>query len=145
MDLSLSKETSDDTDVFTKGIESPRCASILYDCLKNLESKVNEIYELSSSTKDAQIKGDKQLGDVRESTNFINEKIEEYEADRKQKEKEMAELKEELASLRKKFFQVDKMLDCKEQYSRRNCLLAYGVDEKNNEDTDQEIINIVIK
>ena len=145
MDLSLSKETSDDTDVFTKGIESPRCASILYDCLKNLESKVNEIYELSSSTKDAQIKGDTQLGDVRESTNFINEKIEEYEADRKQKEKEIAELKEELASLRKKFFEVDKMLDCQEQYSRRNCVLAYGVDEKNNEDTDQEIINIVKK
>ena len=53
LDLSLSKKTSDDTDVFTKGIESPRCKSILYDCLRNLESKVNEIYELSSSTKDA--------------------------------------------------------------------------------------------
>ena len=29
--LSLSKETSDDTDAFAEGIESPRCASILYD------------------------------------------------------------------------------------------------------------------
>ena len=28
--LSLSKETSNDTDVFAEGIESPRCASILY-------------------------------------------------------------------------------------------------------------------
>ena len=84
MDLSLSKETSDDTDVFTKGIESPRCASILYDCLKNLESKVNEIYELSSSTKDAQIKDAKYLEDVSESIKFINEKFEEYEADWKQ-------------------------------------------------------------
>ena len=145
MDLSLSKETSDDTDVFTEGIESPRCASILYDCLKNLGSKVNEIYKLSSSTKDAQIKGAKQLKDVRESTKFIIEKIEEYEADRKQKQKEIAELKEELASLRKRFFQVDKTLDCQEQYSRRNCVLSYGVDEKNNDDTDQEIINIIKK
>ena len=98
LDLSLSKETSDDTDVFTKGIDYPRCASILYDCLKNLELKVNEIYELSSSTKDAQIKGTKQLEDVNESIKFINEKFEEYEADRKKKEKEIAELKEELKS-----------------------------------------------
>ena len=143
LDLSLSKETSDDTDVFTKGIESPCCASILYDCLKNLELKVNEIYELSSSTKDAQIKGAKQLEDVNESIKFINEKSEEYEADRKKKEKEIADLKEELTSLKEKFFQVGKTLDRQEQYSRRNCLLVYGLEEKNNEDTDQEIINIV--
>ena len=84
MDLSLSKKASDDTDVFTKGIESPRCKSILYDCLRNLESKVNEIYELSSSTKDAQIKDAKYLEDVSESIKFINEKFEEYEADWKQ-------------------------------------------------------------
>ena len=68
----------------------------------------------SSSTRDAQIKGAKQLKDVRESTKFIIEKIEEYEADRKQKQKEIVELKEELASLRKRFFQDDKMLGCQE-------------------------------
>ena len=28
-----------DTDVFSEGIDSPRCASILYDCLKNLDKK----------------------------------------------------------------------------------------------------------
>ena len=53
--LSLRKETNGDTDLFTKGMESPSCTSILYDCLRNLQSKVNEIYQLSSSTKDAQI------------------------------------------------------------------------------------------
>ena len=99
--LSLNKETSDDTDVFTKRIESLRCAITLYDCLKHLESKVNEIYELFSSTKDTHIKGAKQLEDVKESIKFINEKFEEYEADWKQKEKEIeTELKENLASLK---------------------------------------------
>ena len=96
MDFSLSKETNNDTDIITEGIKSPRCASILYDCFKNLESKVNEIYELSSSTKDAQIK-------VSESSKFINEKFGEYEVDRKQKEKEIAELKEDLAALKETF------------------------------------------
>ena len=101
MGLSLNKETSYDTDVFTKRIESLRCAITLYDCLKHLQSKVNEIYELFSSTKDTHIKGAKQLEDVSESIEFINEKFEEYEADWKQKEKEIeTELKENLASLK---------------------------------------------
>ena len=48
-----------------------------------------------------------------------------------------------MTSLKEKFFQVDKTLDPQEQYSRRNCLLVHGMEENNNEDTDQEIINIV--
>ena len=48
-----------------------------------------------------------------------------------------------MASLKEKFIQVDKTLDRQEQYSRRNCLFVHGVDEKNYEDTDQTIINIV--
>ena len=143
LDLSLRKEKSDDIDVFVEGIESPRCKSIVYDCLKNLELKVNEIFELSSSTKDAQNKGAKQLEDVSESTKFINENFEEDEADQKQKEKEIAELNKDLTSLKEKFSQVDKMLDRQEQYSRTNCVLVDGVKEKNNKDTDPEIINIV--
>ena len=61
LDLSLNQ---DDADVFSKGIDSTRCASILYDCLKNLDKKVNEIHLLSTTTNDAQIKGTKQLKEV---------------------------------------------------------------------------------
>ena len=109
LDLPLSKEKFDE---LTEGIVFPRCASILYDYLKNLESKVNEIYELSSSTKDAQIKDARQLEEVSESIKIINEKFEGCEVDRKQKEKEIAGLKEDLASLKEKFIEVDKTLDC---------------------------------
>ena len=48
-----------------------------------------------------------------------------------------------MTALKEKFCYVGKTLDRQEQYSRRNCLLVHGVEEKNNEDTDQEIINIV--
>ena len=48
-----------------------------------------------------------------------------------------------MASIKEKFFQVDKTLDRREQYSRRNFLLVHGVEEQNNEDMDQENINIV--
>ena len=78
LNTSLSK---DDTDIFEEGIESPRCAGILYSCLQNLEKKVNEIFELSSSTKEAQIKGARHMEEVNESIKFINEKFEEMEAD----------------------------------------------------------------
>ena len=45
--------SKDDTDIFDEGIESPHCAGILYSCLQNLEKKVNEICELTSSTKES--------------------------------------------------------------------------------------------
>ena len=56
LELSLNQ----DADVFPEGINSPRCVSILYDCLKNLVKKVNEIHLLSPTTNDAQIKGTQQ-------------------------------------------------------------------------------------
>ena len=49
-----------------------------------------------------------------------------------------------MASLKEKLIEVDKTLQRQEQCSKRNCLLVYGVDEKNNEVTDQAIINIII-
>ena len=110
--------------------------------MKNLELKDNNIYKLSFSTKDAQIKGAKQLEDVSESIKFINEKFEEYEADLKQKEKGITEVKEEMTSLKEKLFQVHKTLDRHEQYSRRNHLLVHRGEEK-KKNTDQEIINTV--
>ena len=53
LNTSLSK---DEPDIFEEGIVSPRCAGILYSYLKNLKKKVNEILELSSSTKKSRLK-----------------------------------------------------------------------------------------
>ena len=54
LDLSLNE---DNADIFSEIIDSPRCASISYDCLKNLDKTVIEIHLLSTTTNDAQIKG----------------------------------------------------------------------------------------
>ena len=61
LNVSLSR---DDTDIFEEGLESPRCAGVLYNCLQNLEKKANEISELTSSTKEAQIKGARHMEEV---------------------------------------------------------------------------------
>ena len=142
LDLSLNQ---DDADAFSGGIDSPRCASILYDCLNNLDKKVNEIHLLSTTTNDAQIKGTQQLMEVNGAIKFINENFEEFEADRKKKEQEIAELKSTINSLNVRLDKADRALDCQEQYSRRNCLLIHGIDEENQENTDEVVINVLKK
>lgn len=69
----------------------------MYGCLQNLEIKVNEIYE--PSTTQAQIKGHRQMMDASKSIDFINEKFDEFEVDLKEKKREPAQLKEDLKSL----------------------------------------------
>ena len=100
-----------DDAVFSEGIDSPRCASILYDCLKNSEKKVNEIHLLSTTTNDAQIKGTQQLKEMNDTIKFINEKFEEFEADRREKEREIAELKGTINSLKVRLDKADRALD----------------------------------
>ena len=100
-----------DDAVFSEGIDTPRCASILYDCLKNSEKKVNEIHLLSTTTNDAQIKGTQQLKEMNDTIKFINEKFEEFEADRREKEREIAELKGTINSLKVRLDKADRALD----------------------------------
>ena len=62
-----------------------------------------------SSTKDAQFKGARQLEEVSESImKFINEKLDEFKVDQKQKEKEIAKLKEDLTSLKQSLSKLTK-------------------------------------
>ena len=101
----------DDADAFSEGLDFPRCPSILYDCLKNSEKKVNEIHLLSTTTNDAQIKGTQQLKEMNDTIKFINERFEEFEADRREKEREIAELKGTINSLKVRLDKADRALD----------------------------------
>ena len=67
-------------------LNSSSCRSIIFNCLKNLESWVNEIFENTNTLKENQIKVEKQLTDLTESVNFLSEKFHEFEPDRKLKE-----------------------------------------------------------
>ena len=93
LNVSLSKG---DMDTFEEGMESPRCAGTLCSCLQNFEKKCNDVFEVSSSMKEAQIKGVRHMEEVNESIKFINEKLKEMEADRKKKEIQISEIKNEV-------------------------------------------------
>ena len=85
------------------------------------------------------------MEEVNESIKFINEKFEEMEADRKEKEQQISELKNDVKYLNEKVETMDGSLDRHEQYSRRNCLLIYGVKKNKKEDTDEVIIEFFEK
>ena len=82
---------------------------------------------------------------MNDATKFINEKFEEFEVDRREKEQEIAELKSAINSLNVRLDKDDRVLDLQEQYSRRNCLLIHGIDEENQENTDEVVIHILKK
>ena len=58
-------------------------ASLDLNCLKELEAKVLKMYGVASSTKESQIKDEKQLEDVTSSVDYITKKFDEYEEERK--------------------------------------------------------------
>ena len=89
--------------------------------------------------KEAQIKGIGHMEEVNESIKFINEKFEEMETDRKEKERQISELKNEIKYLNEKVETIGRSLDCHEQYSRRNCLLIHSVKENEKEYTDKVV------
>ena len=72
-------------DVFSESLKSTDCVAILYNCLKNVEKQVKEIYQISETTKESQIKGELQLVEMVESVKYINEKFDEDEKERKEK------------------------------------------------------------
>ena len=71
-----------------------------------------------------QIKGDKQLEELKSSVEVMSDKFDECEKDRKEKEKIINRLQNEVSFLKERIDLLEKKSDDSEQYSRRNCLLV---------------------
>ena len=67
--------------------------------LQNLEVKISKIYNLSNNLRSMKIKGDKQLVDLTQSVRLMSEKFDDFEKDRKEKEKLINSLKQEVNGL----------------------------------------------
>ena len=76
-----------------------------------------------------------------ESAQFISAIFEEYEADRKEKDKMINSLEEKVLGLTEKADKLSYLVDRQEQYSRRKCMLIHGLNENQNEDTDEVVVN----
>ena len=144
LDCSQISQTSDiPDDIFTKTLNSADCVAILFNCLKNLESKMKEISVFFKKTTASQIKGEKEMSDLTNSVQLISDKFDEYEKDRKAKDELIMKLQTQVTELTDKVSNLSVQVDEQEQYSRRNCLLIHGVEDNQNEDTDTLSINII--
>ena len=73
---------------------------------------------------------------------FITQKLDEYEKDRREKDAIIANLQSELKSASMKVEDLEKKLDRQEQYFRRNCILIHGLKEEQNESTDDRVLEL---
>ena len=56
-------------------------------CLKKLEKEVKELNDLASSNNANQIKGERQLPELKDTVDFISNQFDDFERDRLEKEK----------------------------------------------------------
>ena len=113
-------------EVFTDGLNSPECAKILVNCLKNIENWVKELFVLNEETKNAQIKVTESLEE------FFSNNFDQLERENKK------ENKKKIVILTEKNKSLPNDVDELEQYSRRNCLLL----EYKNKNTDGIVLRL---
>ena len=130
-------------DVFEDGFNSPECAKILVNCMRNMEQQIKELIFISDDTKKARIKGEEQLTSMTTSINSLSQKFDDFEKELKAKDKKIAEFEEHVTILENENENLSKLIDDQEQYSRRNCLLLHGVEEEEVVDTDQKVIEVL--
>ena len=138
----VSDVSANNEDPFTEGLKSPECESILMNCMHNLEKQVGQIFKMLEKTKDSQIKGECQLTDLAKGVEFITQKFDEHEKDRREKDAIIATLQNELKSASMKVEDIEKKMERQEQYSRRNSILIHGLKEEKSESTDDRILKL---
>ena len=119
---------------------SPECLQILLNYLQNVEKSVKEMQEIQEKTQSSQIKGELPLKDLSEAVEFITEKFDQYETERKEKEKIINDLQGKVSEMPNEIEVLKNSLDQQQQYSRRNCVLIHGIPEQKGEDTDDQAL-----
>ena len=76
--------------------------------MHNLERQVGQIFKMLEKTEDRQIKGEYQLTDMAKGVEFITQKFDEYEKDRREKDPIIATLSSELKSASMKIEDLEK-------------------------------------
>ena len=108
--------------------------------MQNLEKQVGQIFRMLEKTEDRQIKGECQLTNLAKGVEFITQKFDEYEKDRREKDAIIATLQNELKSASMKIEDLE--MQKQEQYSRRNSILVHGLKEEMMERTDDRVLKL---
>ena len=90
--------------------------------------------------KTVKFKGKSQVNSWSEAMDFITIKLEEYEREQQEKYKIIGSIKSEMVNMNKQIEKLERIVDRQEQYSRRNCLLLYGIAECERENTGDLVL-----
>ena len=120
---------SENDDVFLEGLKSENFRSILANCFKSIQEKIEELFVMIRKNNETQIKGEKQLEDLINSVKFMSSKFDEHEKERLERETKIVELESKVVSLSTKIEKLEYTADKMEQYSRCNSILIHGLPE----------------
>ena len=104
--------------------------------MQNIEKQVKGLFLLAKENKEKHIKGESDLSELTEAIDLISGKFDDYESERREKDKIIKELKSEVSDLNISVKYLENQLDRQEQYSRRNCILIHGITKTQDEKTD---------
>ena len=102
-------------------------------CLRNIENQVKELFILNEESRNEQIK-------VSESLEIFSNKFDEINRENKKKNEKIKELEKTIDILIEKNQSLTSDVDELKQYSCRKCMLLYGVQENENENTDDIVL-----
>ena len=115
---------------------------ILYNCMQNIEKKLEVLDSKLEATHRSQIKGVWQLSSLKETVEFLSKKFDDLV---KEKDEQIKNLTEKNKELKKKIQDLEIEQDQQEQNSRRNCLLLHGIEENKKENTDRLVTENIKK
>ena len=122
---SLDEQKSPD-EVFKDSFDFSDCVRILFNCMQNIEKKLEVLDFKLEATHQSQIKVKLQLSSLHETVEFLSTKFDDLV---KEKDEPIKNLTEKKKELKKKIKDVEIEQDRQEQYSRRNCLLLHGIEK----------------
>ena len=118
--------------------DAPSWARFLY---KEIKQQRGEFTQLKSQFVSHKAVVNQRLGEYEKSAEHISERFDEFDAIKETMCKDIDSLLERREDLDEKLTHIMEKLDDVEQYSRRNCLLFTGIVEKDDENTDQLIMD----
>ena len=97
--------------------------------MEYIEKKMEELCITTKNTKESQIEGELQLVSMNETINFISEKFNEFEKDRRKKDEILKKLSKKTSEIAQMIEKIENLVYRKEQYSQY--LLFIGWNSRN--------------
>ena len=101
-------------DVFAETLKNPDFVLILANYLRSLEQQVHETFDLAKKSSESQIKGELALQEVNKAISFIGEKINVFEQERRENQKQNEELNGTVSKMNERTEELENKFDCQE-------------------------------